>query len=926
MKRLATLVLMAGLSLGAVLAMGRGASATPFSDVPANHWAYQALQSLAADGLVEGYPDGKFKGDRPLSRYEMAVIVARVIAKVEANGASKADLDKLQKLIQALKDELDALGVRVTNLEDSLDALDKRTKFAQSIQFHGLMIPVTSFRNEWTVPTSIGNGTGVSQPVYSWSAGGGGTAAVAAPGLPLATVGADPIVTAFINTDPSNSALTAQGAGQRFRYDDRFTFIYAVSDNLTVSIPFHLVSYVTQAEFQNQTGNFGSTVTPGVDIAIKKSGNLTNLLFRFGILDNMKSSRTGLTYQAPDINSQGPAFENPASAYNTGFQVGGTLNGLTDFQFNYTRLAPQFLNTQAGVQDSSNVYGYNGTFFTVSPPQSGYTQTGAPGSSTGALTSNTFNAGNGELSQVYLSKAAQIGTVYISQYNGVIYNSNGVAVGGGTGAPPAFVYNQSYNNIIFTSPLPAGSSVTISYVGLGLDAVSTNWQRYEFNGRVNQKIKGLPGAEVGVSFNRIFDYGTTTVVGPAATSGTGNGLISDSVLGIDFQSPIPISMGAGIGIPVIFGEAAGSKFTPDYTNTPATTDTAGVIGLRLKIDQVALTFQYQSVGPNFLDGAPYKYYGQAPPTFSYWKEAYFPSFFGFGNNYGVNCQFEQQFGASACAPNGGGLVNPAVKNPLTAENPNLTYITPVFNPFSGGGPQYFSSFIPNTRGVTGTAQIPFRIATVKFNAGLTGQYLSEIRPFSTAEMQFGPAYASNQLENFTKGAGNLAFTAPVFTIPVAFNLGGTVERLLRNDLTPYQYYPFNPATQTLDPTSVAYATQLYGAGSGTYSAGGSQVSWTPNYVNLTHWQYTAGVTFPIQKQLALTLNYDSQRYAGTYATINSQTMNQRKDQYQAAVTYAIPNTNSNISFLMRQNKYTDYVLPTYNFNQSRQDLTFTVRF
>src|SRR5471030_382570 len=143
--------------------MVQGASATPFSDVPANHWAYQAIQSLAADGLVEGYPDGKFKGDRPLSRYEMAVLVARVIAKVQANGAgyaSKADLDKLQKLIDALKDELDSLGVRVTNVEDALDALDKRTKFAQSLSMHANLNQNITMRQSNNFPRTIVNGTG----------------------------------------------------------------------------------------------------------------------------------------------------------------------------------------------------------------------------------------------------------------------------------------------------------------------------------------------------------------------------------------------------------------------------------------------------------------------------------------------------------------------------------------------------------------------------------------------------------------------------------------------------------------------------------------------------------------------------------------------------------------------------------------------
>ena len=63
---------------------------TPLADVPANHWAYAAIQTLAADGLIDGYPDGSFKGDRPLTRYEMAAIVARVIAKIEATGAGDA--------------------------------------------------------------------------------------------------------------------------------------------------------------------------------------------------------------------------------------------------------------------------------------------------------------------------------------------------------------------------------------------------------------------------------------------------------------------------------------------------------------------------------------------------------------------------------------------------------------------------------------------------------------------------------------------------------------------------------------------------------------------------------------------------------------------------------------------------------------------
>ena len=89
MKRLARLSVVAGLVTALLLPVGQAALATPFSDVPANHWAYQYIQSLAADGVIDGYPDGKFKGDRPLTRYEMAVVVALRIAKMQENQGPK---------------------------------------------------------------------------------------------------------------------------------------------------------------------------------------------------------------------------------------------------------------------------------------------------------------------------------------------------------------------------------------------------------------------------------------------------------------------------------------------------------------------------------------------------------------------------------------------------------------------------------------------------------------------------------------------------------------------------------------------------------------------------------------------------------------------------------------------------------------------
>ena len=102
------------LVLAMAMALGVTASAyaaNPFSDVPAGHWAYDSVAELAAAGVVDGYTDGSFGGDKLMTRYEMAQIVAKAMAK----GAN------VDKLAAEFADELDTLGVRVANLEKKAD-------------------------------------------------------------------------------------------------------------------------------------------------------------------------------------------------------------------------------------------------------------------------------------------------------------------------------------------------------------------------------------------------------------------------------------------------------------------------------------------------------------------------------------------------------------------------------------------------------------------------------------------------------------------------------------------------------------------------------------------------------------------------------------------------------------------------------------
>ncbi len=108
------------MALAAVFAMSvagtaLAAPANPFTDVPAKHWAYDSVNKLAKAGVISGYGDGTYKGDKTLTRYEMATIVAKAMANSDkADAAAKKDIEALKAEFGA---ELNNLGVRVDNLE-----------------------------------------------------------------------------------------------------------------------------------------------------------------------------------------------------------------------------------------------------------------------------------------------------------------------------------------------------------------------------------------------------------------------------------------------------------------------------------------------------------------------------------------------------------------------------------------------------------------------------------------------------------------------------------------------------------------------------------------------------------------------------------------------------------------------------------------
>lgn len=142
------------------------AAANPFSDVPADSWAYDAVTKLAQDGVINGYGDGTFRGDNTITRYEMAQIVAKAMAKTDVSASDKATIDKLAA---EFADELNNLGVRVDNLEKRMDNVkwgglaryeyvSKKVDAADRVNTNHMLFrlePTVQINDNWTAHSRI---------------------------------------------------------------------------------------------------------------------------------------------------------------------------------------------------------------------------------------------------------------------------------------------------------------------------------------------------------------------------------------------------------------------------------------------------------------------------------------------------------------------------------------------------------------------------------------------------------------------------------------------------------------------------------------------------------------------------------------------------------------------------------------------------
>lgn len=146
-KSLTTLAITLALGASSTAFAATATSADSFTDVPKDHWSYAALDELVKDGIIEGYGDSTFKGNRTMSRYEMATIVAKAMDKVKSG--SLGDQALVEKLEKEYGGELEALNKKVDALDKKVDETNARID----------NVKITGFvRTQWDSDDNDGKG------------------------------------------------------------------------------------------------------------------------------------------------------------------------------------------------------------------------------------------------------------------------------------------------------------------------------------------------------------------------------------------------------------------------------------------------------------------------------------------------------------------------------------------------------------------------------------------------------------------------------------------------------------------------------------------------------------------------------------------------------------------------------------------------
>jgi hypothetical protein len=317
-------------------------AAAGFKDVPLNHWAYPALQQLQADGIVLGYPDGTFKGKRPITRYELAAITARAIKHVQdllanaktAPTVSPDDIATLRKLIDDNTTQLAALQKNVADLQTQTNLNTAQLKRQQFHLYYSLRAPGTFTDRVEAYNTATGlalpSGTAITGP----SAGGGDAQAL-------------------------NSGLTANGTAYQIL---RMVFSGDVDPKVSYAIRLEDRYYIDNAfGAANSGGGLGTSST------IPAAGNYpNNSLLRVNYATVKYSDPSGLYARLGRFVEGSGDIGLAYSDYFNGAEIGygkGPIQAFGGYSFYKAANSNIEPTTPEAGQSSQTVFGRIGTTF-----------------------------------------------------------------------------------------------------------------------------------------------------------------------------------------------------------------------------------------------------------------------------------------------------------------------------------------------------------------------------------------------------------------------------------------------------------------------------------------------------------------------------------------------------------------------------------
>lgn len=375
--------------------------------------------------------------------------------------------------------------------------------------------------------------------------------------------------------------------------------------------------------------------------------------------------------------------------------------------------------------------------------------------------------------------------------------------------------------------------------------------------------------------------------------------VGERVFGVQMETPLANPLGfASPGGPALFARIASSAYGFGGRLDAPVVDTAGLVGLRLALGSVSASFQVQQAGPAFAEGTPLRL--RDAPAWSLTSAAFAPDAFGY---------------AHPAVP---------VRSVGAANFATQAFVYPVLNPFvSASGDD--SVLTPNQRGLSATVTAPIQLGGLTVNARAFAQHLAEVRPGVPAPGALAEPVPATARATWDKLDVGGSFTIPVFRRPVAFALGGSFEHLKRNDKQGSIYVPYAPTTD-FDPSVLTTAPSLAAPATGTNPTLPSTVRYYPNYVSAYHTLFTGGATVPVTRDVIVGLRYSGQQYYGAYGTTDAQNVLERNNQVDLSLTYRLPQSGNSVGVAFRNSTYKDSAVPTFNFQQNREDLNFTVRF